>query len=204
MTNPYETGPEKVASTFWYADVPNYDIWPQLWASARKTTKFTHLANKGDQHVFALGTVTVKPSHIHARKGESITIGYFYADANEIQETDLTKADLKNVKFPDSKKSFQALDYQSHHHIYYGPEKFPQTKSQEILLPIKELEVRSHGVPDPNILNKSRINPLEADIVISSTAIDPGMSFIRNDLTESNCIMDNGIIVGLNGKMADS
>jgi hypothetical protein len=30
------------------------------------------------------------------------------------------------------------------------------------------------------------------------------MSFIQNDLTESNRIMDNGIIVGLNGKMADS
>jgi hypothetical protein len=57
-----------------------------LLASALNTIKFTHLANKGDQHVFALGTVIVKPSHIHARKGESITIGYFYADANEIQE----------------------------------------------------------------------------------------------------------------------
>ena len=56
---------------------------------------------------------------------------------------------------------------------------------------------RSHVVQDPNILTNGRIRPLEADILFSDTNVDPDMSFMHNDLTKSNCIVDNDKIVGL-------
>lgn len=52
-------------------------------------------------------------------------------------------------------------------------------------------------VPDPNILVNGRINPLEGEIIFSETNLDPDMSFMHNDFTESNCIVDNGTVVGL-------
>lgn len=63
--------------------------------------------------------------------------------------------------------------------------------------PPKKLQDRSHVVPDPNILINGRINPLEGDILFSSTNNDPDMSFMHNDFTESNCIVDKDTIVGL-------
>ena len=63
--------------------------------------------------------------------------------------------------------------------------------------PTKKLQARSHVVPDPNILINGRINPLEGDILFSSTNHDPDMSFMHNDFTKSKCIVDNGTVVGL-------
>jgi aminoglycoside phosphotransferase len=56
---------------------------------------------------------------------------------------------------------------------------------------------RSHIVPDPNILSNGRIHALEGDILYSSTNTDPDLSFMHNDFTESNCIVDSDRIVGL-------
>lgn len=63
--------------------------------------------------------------------------------------------------------------------------------------PPEKLQARSHVVPDPNILINGQINPLEGDILFSSTNHDPNMSFVHNDVTESNCIVDKDTIVGL-------
>lgn len=63
--------------------------------------------------------------------------------------------------------------------------------------PTEKLQARSHVVPDPNILSNGRINPLEGDILFSDSNDDPDISFMHNDLTESNCIVDNGSVVGL-------
>jgi hypothetical protein len=56
---------------------------------------------------------------------------------------------------------------------------------------------RYHVVQDPDILTNGRIGPLEGDILFSDTNIDADMSFMHNDFTESNCIVDNDKIVGL-------
>jgi hypothetical protein len=56
---------------------------------------------------------------------------------------------------------------------------------------------RSHVVEDPNILSNGRIHALEGDILFSNANTDPDMSFMHNDFTESNCIVDNGKITGL-------
>lgn len=63
--------------------------------------------------------------------------------------------------------------------------------------PTDHLQVRSHVVPDPNILTNGRINPPEGDILFSGDNNDPDMNFMHNDLTPSNCIVDNDTIVGL-------
>ena len=60
-----------------------------------------------------------------------------------------------------------------------------------------DTQIRSHIVQDPNILSNGRINPLEGDILFSDSNTDPDMSFMHNDFTQSNCIVDNGKIVGL-------
>lgn len=58
-------------------------------------------------------------------------------------------------------------------------------------------QVRSHVVEDPNILSNGRLDPLEAEILFSDTCTDPDMSFMHNDFTQSNCIVDDDKIVGL-------
>lgn len=63
--------------------------------------------------------------------------------------------------------------------------------------PIENLQGRSHVVSDPNILVNGRINPLEGGILFSSNNHDSDMSFMHNDFTPSNCIVDNGKIIGL-------
>lgn len=52
-------------------------------------------------------------------------------------------------------------------------------------------------VSDSNILVNGRINPLEGEILFSSNNNDADMSFMHNDFTPSNCIVDDGKIVGL-------
>lgn len=47
------------------------------------------------------------------------------------------------------------------------------------------------------MLSNGRIHALEGDILFSDTNNDPDMSFMHNDFTESNCIVDNDRIVGL-------
>lgn len=57
-------------------------------------------ADEGGRDVPALGTVIVKSSHLHERKGESTEIDYSNASANEIQAIALAKTILKDVKVP--------------------------------------------------------------------------------------------------------
>lgn len=66
-----------------------------------------------------------------------------------------------------------------------------------VLQPADGRRARSHVVPDPNILSNGRIHALEGDILFSDANKDPDMGFMHNDLTESNCIVDNDRIVGL-------
>lgn len=62
--------------------------------------------------------------------------------------------------------------------------------------PTEGRRARSHIVQDPNIFSNGRIHALEGDILFSNTNNDPNMSFMHNDFTESNCIVDNDRIVG--------
>lgn len=55
---------------------------------------------------------------------------------------------------------------------------------------------RDHVVPDPNIQTNGRLNPREAYILFSANH-DHDMSFMHNDFTPSNCIVNDDKIVGL-------
>jgi nucleoid-associated protein YgaU len=97
MTNPYEANPEKIPATDMYADVPFYGrYYPRpddfrvdlqhvnsqttdslrYWASVvRLCTEDIRIypADEGGRDVFALGSVIVKSSHLHASKGDQCT-----------------------------------------------------------------------------------------------------------------------------------
>jgi hypothetical protein len=58
-------------------------------------------ADEGGRDVFALGSVIVKSSHLHAHEGAQHTeIDFSYADANELRAIALAKIVLKDVKVP--------------------------------------------------------------------------------------------------------
>ena len=126
MANPYEANPEKIPATDMYADVPFYGrYYPRsddfrvdlqhvnsqttdslkYWASVIKLcTKDNQIypADEGGRDVFALGSVIVKSSHLHASKGAQCTgIDFSYADANEVQAIAIAKSVMKEVKVPE-------------------------------------------------------------------------------------------------------
>ncbi|KAJ9301240.1 hypothetical protein DTO271G3_1375 [Paecilomyces variotii] len=244
MTNPYEADPEKIPTTDLYADVPLYGRYyqkpddfhvdfqhvnSQTADSLRYWTWVIGLctednriypADDGGRDVFALGSVIVKSSHLHAHKGAQYPeIDFSYADANEIQAIALAKTVLKDIKVP---KIYFSGKINGHQVLiqerlpgvalcvawpYLSRESKNSYKEQarKILRQLHtikppenlKLQSRSHVVPDPNIFINGRINKLEMEILFSLTNHDPDMSFMHNDLTLSNCIVNNGTIVGL-------
>lgn len=124
--NPYETDPEKIISTDLYADIPLYGRYcpkpddfrldPQhvnshsadsrkYWASVLNLCNnavMIYPADEGGRDVFALGSVIVKSSHLHARAGvECSEINFLYADANEIEAITLARGVLKDIRVPE-------------------------------------------------------------------------------------------------------
>lgn len=62
--------------------------------------------------------------------------------------------------------------------------------------PPNNRQARDHIVPDPNIQTNGRLNPQEAHILFAANC-SGDMSFMHNDFTPSNCIVNNDKIVGL-------
>lgn len=77
----------------------------RYWASViRLCTEEIRIypADEGGRDVFALGSVIVKSSHLHARDGATcMEIDFSYADANEIRAIALAKTALKDVRVPE-------------------------------------------------------------------------------------------------------
>lgn len=68
---------------------------------------------------------------------------------------------------------------------------------QEIKPPKEQSQARGYVVPAPDPVQSNRIRQEEADILFSELNTDPDLSFMHNDFTESNCIVNDGKIVGL-------
>ncbi|KAJ5110867.1 hypothetical protein N7532_001402 [Penicillium argentinense] len=238
--NPYETDPDKIPTTDLYADVPFYgrycpkpdDFRVDLQHVNSETTESLkywasvvslcteelriYPADKGGRDVFALGSVVVKSSHLHACEGET-EIDFSYADANEIRAIALAKSVLKDVKVPEIYFSGKINGRQvlaqerlpgvglsvAWPYLHRAQKNSYKEQARKVLhqlhtiKPTEKLQTRVHVVPDPSILSNGRINRLEADILFSDTGCDPDMSFMHNDFTQSNCIVDNDRIVGL-------
>ncbi|EOO03585.1 putative phd transcription factor protein [Phaeoacremonium minimum UCRPA7] len=154
-------------------------------------------AEEGGRDVFTLGSVIVKSSHLHKTKnGRHYKINYSYADANEVKAVALAKSVLKDFKVPE-------IYFADKPYLSQGQKQSFQKQAQEILRqlytvkPSDRRRARCHIVQDPNILTNSRVRPLEAGILFSDTNVDPDISFMHNNFTKSNCIVDNNKIVGL-------
>ncbi|RHZ48892.1 uncharacterized protein CDV56_106136 [Aspergillus thermomutatus] len=170
-------------------------------------------ANEGGRDVFALGSVIVKSSHLH----ETREIDYSFADANEVRAITIAKDILGDIRVPEIYFAGKIHDRQvliqerlpgvalSVAWPYLSQSEKQSFKEQARLIlrqlhtvkPIDRCQVRSHVVRDPYILSNGRINPLEGAILFSDTNTDLDMSFMHSDFTQSNCIVDNGKIVGL-------
>ncbi|KAJ5934877.1 kinase-like domain-containing protein [Penicillium verhagenii] len=244
MTNPYEADPEKIPATDLYADVPFYGRYcpkpddfhidhQHVNSSTPESLKYwtsvinlcteenrIYPADAGGRDVFALGSIIVKSSHLHAHQDvQSPEIDFSYADANETRAIALAKTVLGEVQVPEifffgNINSRQVLiqerlpgvglcvawPYLSRKQRNCFKEQARRILRQlHTIKPTGNLKAsaRSHVVPDPNILSNDRINPLEGEIVFSATNHDTDMSFMHNDLTQSNCIVSNDAIVGL-------
>ncbi|KAJ5579484.1 uncharacterized protein N7459_005469 [Penicillium hispanicum] len=175
-------------------------------------------ADKGGRDGFALGSVIVKSSHLHVREcAQCAEIDFSYADMNEIRAIALAKTALKDTKVPDiyfagKVNGRQVLVQErlpgvglSVAWAYLSSDQKTSYKDQarkvlrqlHTIKPTEKLRSRSYVVPDPNILSNGRISPLEGAILFSGTNHDPDMNFMHNDFTVSNCIVENGKVVGL-------
>lgn len=126
MTNPYEADPEKIPTTDLYADVPFYGryypkpddfhvdyqhinsstpeslrYWTSVISLCTEENRI-YPADAGGRDVFALGSIIVKSSHLHARRDVQFPeIDFSYADANEARAIALAKTVLGEVKCPE-------------------------------------------------------------------------------------------------------
>ncbi|TQN72490.1 hypothetical protein CSHISOI_03078 [Colletotrichum shisoi] len=177
-------------------------------------------ADEGGRDVFALGSIIIKSSHLHEGvDGRHTEIDYSYADANEIQAIALARSVLRdmNVRVPQiyfagKINGRQVLVQERIPGVglnvarrYLSQDQRNNFKQQtrelirrlHTIKPTDEHLARCHVVQDPDIFSNGRIGQLEADILFSDANIDTDMSFMHNDLNESNIIVDNDMIVGL-------
>ncbi|KAI9676826.1 MAG: hypothetical protein M1817_006665 [Caeruleum heppii] len=193
----------------------------QYWASVLSLCNDSVRIYPADDHgrdVFALGSVIVKSSHLHeTADGQPTEIDYSYADANEVAAVGIAKSVLKDVKVPEVYFAGKI-----NHRQVLVQERLPgiglnvawpylsrsqredfKRQARELLRQLHTIKptdgrrARCHVVQDPNILTNGRINPLEGEILFSTGNVDPDLSFMHNDFTESNCIVDNDKIIGL-------
>ncbi|KAJ6008673.1 hypothetical protein N7522_003689 [Penicillium canescens] len=177
-------------------------------------------AEEGARDVFALGSIIIKSSHLHTQGSAKYTkTDYSYADANEVRAIAIAKNVLNGVKVRVPEIYFAgkingrhvliqerlpgvALTVAWPYLSQAQKESFKQ-QAREILQqlhsikPTDRCQTRSYVVPDPNIRNNGRIQPLEWDVLFSDANTDPDMSFMHNDLTDSNLIVRDNKIVGL-------
>ncbi|KAG2415582.1 hypothetical protein HFD88_006773 [Aspergillus terreus] len=186
--------------------------WESVVSLCDESTRI-YPADEGGRDVFALGSVIVKSGHLH----DTPEIDYSFADANEIEAISIAKNVLGNIRVPEiyfagKIRGRQVLIQErlpgvalcgAWPYLSQGQKKSFKEQARGILRQLHIIKppdgcrVRSHVVQDPNILSNGRINPLEGEIIFSDRNTDPDSSFMHNDLTQSNCIVDNDQIVGL-------
>ncbi|KAI1820323.1 kinase-like domain-containing protein [Xylaria intraflava] len=193
----------------------------KYWASVLEHCDETvriYPADDDGRDVLALGSMIVKSSHLHKTRRED-KVDYTYADANEVQAIALALGVLGDVKVPEiyfhGKINGCAVIVQERipgvalnvawPYLSQVQKASLKQQARQILrrlYAIKptagEHQGHQHVVPDPDILTSRRINPLEREILFStSTNEDADVGLMHNDLTTSNCIVDDDKIVGI-------
>ncbi|OTB19028.1 hypothetical protein K445DRAFT_382086 [Daldinia sp. EC12] len=170
------------------------------------------------RNVFALGSVIIKSSHLKANpEGRRIHRDYSYADANEVEAIHLTKKILGNIKVPQvyfaSKTNGRDIFIQERipgvglniawRYISQSQKASFKEQARQILqklrtvTPPSEISRRSYIVPDPDPVHHRGIQEIEKEIILANDGEDVDLGFMHNDVTLSNCIVDNDQIVGL-------
>ncbi|RGP63781.1 phd transcription factor [Fusarium sporotrichioides] len=173
---------------------------------------------RGSQGVFALGGVIVKSSHLGAElQGRRASRGFSYADANEAKATALARRLLKDIKVPIIyfASKVNGRDFLVQERIagvglniawqYISAEQKQHFKEQarDILrsLSMATLFVsntnRTYIVEDLDPKTHRGIHELEYNLIFSKDNNDPDLSFMHNDFTLSNCVVNDDKIVGL-------
>ncbi|KAL4895860.1 kinase-like domain-containing protein [Aspergillus ambiguus] len=186
--------------------------WESVVILCDKSTRI-YPADEGGRDVFALGNVIVKSSHLHNTQ----EIDYSFADANEVNAISIAEDILRNIRVPKIYFSGKIRGRQvliqerlpgvalsvAWQYLSKSQKESFKEQAREILQQLHTIKphdgrrVQSHVLQDPKILSNGRINPLEGEILFSDTSNDSDLSFMHNDFTQSNCIVDNDKIVGL-------
>ncbi|OBS20334.1 hypothetical protein FPOA_06706 [Fusarium poae] len=193
----------------------------KYWASVLQlcnTSNRMYEGLEGARDVFALGAVIVKSSHLHAElQGRRATRDFSYADANEIKATALARTVLKDIKVPTIyfADKIDGRDVLVQERIagvglniawqYISAEQKQDFKDQarDVLrsmsnaLPPDPSATRSYIVEDLDPRTHRGIQELEYNLIFSEDNSDPDHSFMHNDFTPSNCIVNDDKIVGL-------
>ncbi|KAI1262694.1 hypothetical protein F5Y18DRAFT_397021 [Xylariaceae sp. FL1019] len=173
---------------------------------------------EGARDVFAVGGVIIKSSHLHAQlQGRRAGRDFSYADANEVKATDLARAVLQDVKVPmiyfAGKINGRDILVQERiagvglniawQYISAAQKQAFKEEARSNLRRLSEVKppssstTRSYIVDDADPKAHRGIQELEYDIIFSEDNHDTDLSFMHNDFTLSNCIVDNDRIVGL-------
>ncbi|KAG5974653.1 hypothetical protein E4U55_008124 [Claviceps digitariae] len=240
--NPYEADPTKIPTDDLYSDIPLYgrylpaseDFQPdskhinsasedslKYWTSVLDlcdTSNRIYEGLEGARDVFALGSVIIKSTHLHARlQGRRASRDFSYADANEVKATALARTVLKDVKVPiiyfAGKIAGRDVLVQERipgvglnvawPYISAAQKQRFKEEARGILRILNKIQppysstTRSYIVQDADPQVHRGIQELEHDIIFGENNRDPDLSFMHNDFTLSNCIVNDDKIVGL-------
>ncbi|KAG5997907.1 hypothetical protein E4U43_002551 [Claviceps pusilla] len=173
---------------------------------------------EGARDVFALGSVIIKSSHLHTQlRGRRASRDFSYADANEVKATALARTVLKDVKVPiiyfAGKINGRDILVQERipgvglnvawQYISAAQKQRFKEEARGILRKLNMIQppypgrTRSYIVQDADPQVHRGIQKLEYDIIFGENNRDPDLSFMHNDFTPSNIIVNNDKIVGL-------
>ncbi|KAJ5899729.1 PHD transcription factor protein [Penicillium taxi] len=173
---------------------------------------------EGTLDVFALGSVIIKSSHLHARlQGRCASRDFSYADANEVKATALARTVLKDVKIPIIYFAWKINGRDvlvqeripgvglnvAWQYIFAAQKQLFKEEARDILRnlnivkPPSSSTTRCYIVEDTDPEAHRVIQGLKYDIIFGEDNRDPDLSFMHNDFSLSNCIVNNEKIVEL-------
>ncbi|KAJ8118486.1 hypothetical protein ONZ43_g3980 [Nemania bipapillata] len=193
------------------------DYWSTVLAQCTELNRI-YESDEGGRDVFALGSVIIKSSHLKVTlEGRRSYRDYSYADANEVEAIRLAKNVLDDIKVPRvyfaSKINGRDVFVQERiagvglniawQYITQSQKASFKEQARQMLqklrtvTPSSEVSYRSYIISDPDPVHHRDIQQVEKDIIFADSKEDPDLSFMHNDVSRSNCIVDNDKIVGL-------
>ncbi|KAF2759057.1 hypothetical protein EJ05DRAFT_499482 [Pseudovirgaria hyperparasitica] len=194
------------------------EYWSTVLAKCTESTRI-YENQDGGRDVFALGGVIVKSSHLkELLQGRRAHRDYSYADANEVEAIALARTVLDGTtKVPRvyfaAKVNGRDVFVQERipgvglnvawQYISQRQKTSFKQQAREILqrlrtiTPTVETSRRSYVIPDPDPVEHRGIQELEREIIFAEDNKDSDLSLMHNDVSQSNCIVDNDRIVGL-------